>query len=163
PSDKRDISDDRCAVLCLLHIFAHQSAEHDSRTIIDADACSNLASTEDRLVDYILSKKNLRVQCVGEDARIYPEDWTSVVIDAFLLVERANDDLKLWVRHNAGKTENSRRNRWSTSAKKQCVDRIRANSKVTAAVATGYGKLVRRRKGEVCWVGCRRGSPGANN
>src|SRR4029077_7871940 len=89
--------------------------------------------------------------------------WRGKQIDTFLLVERANDDLKLWVRHNAGKTENSRRDRWSTSAKKQCIERVGTNSEVTAAVARGYGKLVRGRKGEVCWVGWRRGPPGANN
>ena len=69
-------------------------------------------------------------------------------IDTFLLVERANDDLKLWVRHNAGKAENSRRDRRRTGAKKQCIDRIGTDSEVTAAVASGYRKLVRGRKGE---------------
>src|SRR5205814_10497422 len=83
--------------------------------------------------------------------------------DAVLLVGRANDDLKLWVRHNAGKTEDSRRDRGPTGAKKQCIDRIGSNSEVTAAVASGDRKLVRRWKGEVCWVGWRRGAPSANN
>src|SRR5438034_6175316 len=31
--------------------------------------------------------------------------WRGEQIDTFLLVERANDDLKLWVRHNADKSE----------------------------------------------------------
>ena len=55
PSDNRNISDNRCAVLCLLHVFAHQAAEHDGRAIIDAHAGSNFACAEDRLVNHVLS------------------------------------------------------------------------------------------------------------
>src|SRR5207253_7511602 len=67
------------------------------------------------------------------------------------------------IRHNAGKAENSRRDCGPTGAKKQCIERVGTYGEITAAVAGGYGKLVRRRKGEVCWVGWRRGPTGANN
>src|SRR5207302_10154234 len=63
----------------------------------------------------------------------------------------------------AGKAENSRRNCGPTGAKKQRIKRIGTNSEVTAAVAASYRKLVRRRKGEICWVGWRRGPSGAHN
>ena len=53
PSDKRDISNDRCAVFGLLHIFAHQAAEHDGGAVIDTHAGGNFACAEDGLVNNV--------------------------------------------------------------------------------------------------------------
>jgi len=89
--------------------------------------------------------------------------WRGEQIDAFLLVQRTNDDLKLWIRHNAGKAENSRRDCGPTGAKKQCIERVGTYGEITAAVAGGYGKLVRGRKGERLLGWLPEGPPGTNN
>src|SRR5581483_612831 len=55
-TNERNITDDRRFILCLLHVFSHQSAEHDCLAVINADAGSDLACAEYRLIDHVFGK-----------------------------------------------------------------------------------------------------------
>ena len=62
--------------------------------------------------------------------------WRGEKIDTFLLVQRANDELKLWIGEQAGNTENPGRDRTHAAGREQQrVDRICTDGQVTAAIA----------------------------
>ena len=93
PANNRDVADDRRAVLGLLHIFAHQTAEHDCLPVPDADASRDFAGTEDRLIDDVRRQDNALVNSRNcgrstEDAqqsRINCTDWAPIIDEALEL------------------------------------------------------------------------------
>ena len=50
-ADDRNVANDRRAIFGLLHVFAHQTTEHDGLAVPDAHARRDFAGAEDRLVD----------------------------------------------------------------------------------------------------------------
>ena len=54
-SYERNIPDNRCSIFGFLDVFAHQPAEYDSRSVINAYTRSDFARAEDRLINDIRS------------------------------------------------------------------------------------------------------------
>src|SRR5205823_9728882 len=54
-----DIADDRCSIFCLLHVFAHQAAEHDRGAVVHTHAGRHFARTEDRLINHVRREQNV--------------------------------------------------------------------------------------------------------
>src|SRR5215211_833047 len=85
-SHDRNIANDGGAILCLLHILTHQTAENNRLAIPDAHARGHLTSAEDRLVNDVRGEdavllRDRRKQGAGETWR--SQDGAAVVNEAF--------------------------------------------------------------------------------
>src|SRR5437763_10835940 len=84
-SNQGNIADDRDFIFCLLHVFTHQSTEHNRLAVPDTYARGHLARAENRLVNHIISEKNGRNRHATNIIRIHSKDSTAVINETFEL------------------------------------------------------------------------------
>src|SRR6266536_5868596 len=87
PADERNIADDRDLIFRLLHVLAHQPAEHDCLPIPHTHVRGHFAGAKDRLVDHVLGQKNRRrgrySHGTPNAVNPYRIDGTAVIYEAF--------------------------------------------------------------------------------
>jgi hypothetical protein len=61
PTEQWNVADDRRSIFRLLHILAHQTAQHHGLAVPHTHVRSHLARAEDWLVNHILGEENVRL------------------------------------------------------------------------------------------------------
>src|SRR2546430_3200332 len=86
PAEKWNVAYDRSFIFHLLHIFTHQTAQHNRLSVPHAHVRGHLPCAKDRLVDHVLGERDWRRNLYARDsADTNCIDGTPVIDEAFKL------------------------------------------------------------------------------